>query len=256
MTPFDAYSHTSARAWRLIRLHDGLVNIRQRSIRQDWAVRFKRFIGWRQSDSIQRVDSRDALIVLRDGAKIKPNDFDTTSLDDLLRSAVVLGVSGLDRYVHERVIKGIVQALRAGSLNRSQADFSIPAHLALEVTKELQRANRESRQLRPANEIRKKVQEIIHLRPFQSWREIEYAFELIGITGLTGKLQTLYQKPDIKREKEALNKIVARRNWIVHEGDLVRHKRGGNTNCHEIAPKFARGSLRFLDDLCRKLDRI
>lgn len=256
MTPLEAYKHTSARAWRLIRLHDGLVNIRQRSIRQDWASRFKRFIGWRQSDRIQRVDSRDALIVLRDGAGIRPSDFDTESLNDLLRSAIVLGVSGLDRYVHERVVKGIVQALRSGSLNRSQSEFSIPAHLALEVTRQLQKANREGRQLRPANEIRKKVQEIVHLRPFQSWREIEYAFELIGIAGLTGKLQTLYQKPDIRLEKRALNRIVARRNWIVHEGDLVRHQRGGNTSCHEIAPKFARGSLKFLDNLCGKLDRV
>lgn len=225
-------------------------------MKTSWAPKFSRFMGWRIASNIDRIDSRDAVVVLRDGATLTREDFSTEALDDLLRSAIMLGVSGLDRYVHERVVKNIVKSLRAGNLNRSQEEFSIPAHLALDVTRALQDASKRGEGLRPANEIRNKVQEIIHLRPFQSWREIEYAFELIGISNLSGQLQTAYAVGDIRPKKRELNEIVRRRNNIVHEGDLIRHKRGGKTKCNSLSPKFVRDGLTFLDDLCEKLDAI
>ena len=142
---------------------------------------------WNQSDAIDRLDSREAVIILRDGAKLSRNDFSVDAIDDLLRSALVLGVSALDRYVHERVIRGIVKALRKPDLNQTQEEFSIPASLSLEITQALQDAARKKYKLRPANEIRNKVQDILHTRPFQSWREIQFAFELLGITNLAGQ---------------------------------------------------------------------
>ena len=94
------------------------------------------------------------------------------------------------------------------------------------------------------------------MRPFQSWREIEYAFELLGVTTLSGQLQAAYRIGDITPKRRVLNDIVRRRHWIVHEGDLIRHKKGGNARCHEISPKFVRESLEFLDDLAEKLNAI
>ncbi len=256
MTPIESYRHTSARAWRLYRLHGGLVNTRKRNMRADWKRKFCSLMHWRQSAEIDRVDSRDAVIILRDGARLSQSDFSSEAIDDLLRSSITLGVSGLDRYVHERVIRGIVKSLRKPDLNRTQEGFSVPASLALEVTKALQIAHRKGKMLRPANEIRNKIQEIIHSRPFQSWREIEAAFELLGENNFSGKLQTAYAVGDIGPIKRELGSIIRRRNWIVHEGDLVRHKKGGDARCNEIAPKFVREGLVFIDDLAEKLETI
>ena len=167
-----------------------------------------------------------------------------------------MSVSALDRYVHERVVQGIVKALRQSGLNQTQEDFSVPASLAPDVTKALQLASRKKKKLRPANEIRNKIQEILHSRPLQSWREIEYAFELLGVTNLAGQLQTSYRVGDINPIKRQFNRIIQRRNWIVHEGDLIRHKKGGKARCHEIAPKFVREGLEFIDDYTERLDSV
>jgi len=85
---------------------------------------------WPLTSKIDRVDSIDALIVLRDGSSLTPHDFSTDALDDLLRSALTFGVSALDRYVHERIVKGIIVALKKTNLNRPQEEFFIPAVLA------------------------------------------------------------------------------------------------------------------------------
>lgn len=81
--------------------------------------------------------------------------------------------------------------------------------------------------VRPANEMRNAIQDSLHKRTFQTWREMEGAFCLIGISGIAGKLQTAYSVGDISPIRNQLNTLVHRRNLIVHEGDLHRHKRGG-----------------------------
>ena len=112
MTPKQAYDDVAARARRLLLLHDGLVNIRKRSIRSDWKKSFCGVMHWPNNLPIHRVDSKQAVIVLRSNADLSPVDFSRSALQDLLRSALALGVSALDRYVHERVVKRIVRALR------------------------------------------------------------------------------------------------------------------------------------------------
>lgn len=256
MTPKDAYDHTAARARRLLRLHDGLVNVRKRRIRRDWKDAFCRVMHWPLESQIERVDSRDALLVLRQDSSLTADDFSADALDDLLRSALTFGVSALDRYVHERVVKGIISALRTPDLNRKQQELSLPAAMALQAAEAVRRAQREKRSVRPANEIRKRIQEALHLRPFQSMRQIEDAFELLGITGLKGRLQASYATGDFKPISTQLDAIVARRHRIVHEGDLVRHERGGQPRKNEISRKQVEDGLTFVDDFVLKLDAV
>ena len=142
MKPKDCYDDVMARARRLLRLHDGLINRRRYRIRADWARCFQQLMHWPLNHSIERVDSADAVIVLRDGAGLCPDDFAANAMDDLLRSALIFGVSGLDRYVRERVVKGIVGALRTQDLNRQQESFSIPVKVAMQMTEEVGRARR------------------------------------------------------------------------------------------------------------------
>lgn len=256
MKPIEAYRHTAARARLLWRLHDGLVDIRKRRIRKDWSARFCRLMHWKQDSNIERVDSREAVVILREGSALIPEDFSDTAVAELLRSSLATSVSAMDRYVHERIVKGIVVAFSKPSLNRSQREFAIPAKLALQVAEALRRAHSEGRKVRPANEVRKKVQEILHKRSFQGWRDLEFGFELIGITGLNGRLQTAMGVADIGVIRDQLNTIVRRRNQIVHEGDLVRHERGGHARCQEISPAFVLASLDFMDTFVNALETV
>ncbi len=217
---------------------------------------------WNQGTAIGRVDTKDALVILRDGATLQTNDFSSNSLTDLLRSSLTIGVSALDRYVHERVVKNVVKALKRSNLNSSQRDFSISAALAIRMAGTIASARngrergRRRTQVRPANEIRKAIQDLLHKRPLQSWREIQYAFELIGIQGFDGKIQAAYHLRDISPLRSRLNKIVERRNFIVHEGDLIRHERGGQVKRRPLARKYVADTLDFLDSFVRHLDGI
>ena len=256
MTPADAFNDTLGRARLLLRLHDGLINQRQRRIRSDWKARFVALMRWPASQRIERVDTGEAIVVLRNGSQLTPEDFTRESMDELLRAAVATGVSALDRYVHERVTKGIVSALRQGNLNRQQRDFQLPAATAMRIADKVRAARNSKSQVRPANEIRTAVQEEIHKRPFQGWRDIEDAFALIGVTGISGKLQNSYRIGDVSLIKSQLNDIVRRRNEIVHEGDLQVHQRGGSVKRNEITHTFVKDSLDFIEHLVGHLDNL
>jgi len=256
MTPKQCFDNILGRARRLLAIHDGLLDRRRYKIRADWAQRFKDLMHWPHAANIGRVDTSDAIIVLKDRSKLTVSDFSADTLDDLLRASLVLGVSALDRYVHERVVKGIVNALKISNLTRRQEEFSIPAILAIRISEEVARARRQGKAVRPANEVRKKIQEILHKRPFQSWVDLEYAFELLGITTLASQLRAAYNVQDVKSIRDKLNEIVYKRNLIVHEGDLVRHERGGKVRKLAISRQHVEDSLNFLDGFVAKLDSV
>jgi hypothetical protein len=256
MNPLDAYKDTASRARLFLRYHDGLVPAQSRSISIGWGADFSKLMGWSSASGIQRVDCKDAVIVLRQGAGLNPDHFTKSCLDDQLRAALTFGVSALDRYVHERVVKGIIAALKKPSLNREQREFTIPVSAAIKISAESVKAAKGNKRLRPANIIRKQVQALLHKRPFQSYNEIDYAFKLLGINNLTGQLQTAYGARDLKAVKTQLGNIAKRRNQIVHEGDLVVHERGGQVKWHNIERKYVADSLDFLDVFVGHLESV
>lgn len=256
MTPIEAYNDTSERARTFLAYHDGLINIRSRKIRKDWKASFLKLMHWPATSAIERVDSKDAVIVIRDGAALTPNHFTQPWLDDQLRAALIFGVSALDRYVHERVVKGIIPALKATQLTRQQEEFAIPVSVAIQISEEAAAAQKKGLKIRPANIVRKKVQDLLHKRPFQSYRDIEYAFNLLGVKDFAKQLQTAYGVGDLKAFKSQLSRIAMRRNQIVHEGDLVLHERGGQVKWHEINRKYVADSLDFLDTFVGHLESV
>ena len=256
MKPLDAYQDTSNRARIFLEYHDGLMNIRSRRIRADWKTKFLSLMHWPAGSAIERVDSNDAVIVLRSGATLTTDHFTQDWLDDQLRAALTFGVSALDRYVHERVVKGIIPALKRRPLTKQQEEFSLPVSTAIQIAEEAVAARKNGAKIRPTNIVRKKVQELLHKRPFQSFREIDYAFCLLGIRNLSGQLQAAYGVGDLKDMKAQLGKIAMRRNQIVHEGDLVRHERGGQVDWHSITRKYVVDSLDFLDAFVGHLESV
>ncbi len=274
MLPIHAYDDIAARARQLLQLYEGLLNTRKPEIGKDWAESFCRIMHWKKSSAIGRVDTKDAIIVLRENAGLSSVDFSDKPLADLLRLSLALGVSALDRYVHERVVKKVIGALGATKLSRQQQELSIPVTCALEAARRAVKTSIERTvaayeaaastgtqppavQCRPANEMRIKLQEFLHTKSFQSWREIEYAFELLGIPDVKGRMTAAHVIGDFTKDvQQPLNKIIQRRNLIVHEGDLVRHKRAGKVKPLKIERKFVRESLGFLDSLVAMLETV
>ncbi len=260
MTPRDAFDDIMSRAQRLLALYDGLVDTRKRAIRRDWRQAFCRLMKWRVKGSIERVDGRDAIIVLKEGATLKRTDFAAEMLDDLLRSALTLAVSALDRYVHERVVRKIVPALRQSKQTTEQQQLEIPAHIAMEIADAVvqDRRVKSNRKFRPANIVRRRMQEVLHQRPFQSWRQIASAFALIGIGGIDGKIQASLREANLGAFKDELNAAIRQRNQIVHEGDLVRHERTGNAcvRKHRIQPHAVRSGMDTIRKLVEELEKI
>lgn len=256
MTPIDTYAHTAERARTFLAYYDGLINIRARRIRKDWKRSFLNLMHWPETTAIERVDSRAAVLILRPTASLTVNHFSHVHLDDQLRAALTFGVSALDRYVHERVVKGIITALRQRPHIKQQEEFAIPLSIAIEISEKTVAARRTGSRLRPTNIVRKAVQDLLHRRPFQSFREIEYAFNLLGITTLVKQMQMAYGIADISPIRDQLGHIAMRRNQIVHEGDLVRHERGGKTRLHDVTRKYVEESLDFLDDFVVRLESV
>jgi len=256
MKPIDTYTDTVQRARSFLAYHDGLINTRSRRIRNDWKTSFLKLMRWPGGSEIERVDTRDAIIVLKPESKLTTTHFSQVCLDDQLRAALTFGVSAVDRYIHERVVKGIIPALRRPHLNRQQAEFSIPVATAILISEEAVSAQRTGLNIRPTNIVRKKVQEVLFKRPFQSFKEIEYAFQLLGVTNLESQLKASYGIDNWRTVKSQLSHLVKRRNQIVHEGDLVRHERGGQIRWEAITRRYVADSLDFLDGFVRHLETV
>jgi hypothetical protein len=225
-------------------------------MRTDWKKSLCRVMRWKQDSTIDRVDGKAAIVVLREGASLRRNDFSADALGELLRSALACAVSGVDRYVHERIVKAIVKALSKRKLSGPQEELSIPAAAAIRASRAALRARRKGKAVRPANEIRKQIQELLHRRPYQNWRDIETGFQLIGIPGLGGRLQTAYHVAKLTPIRNQLNAIATRRNQVVHEGDLVRHRRGGKVRKQGITRKFVDDSIGFLETFVGHLESV
>jgi len=93
--------------------------------------------------------------------------------------------------------------------------------------------------------VKESIQEQLYQRTFQNPREIGDGFSIIGVK----KLWTICAKnmecraEDVKKH---LDKIASRRNKIVHEGDLVRHKKGGRPRQAKITPKQVADDIEWL----------
>lgn len=183
--------------------------------------------------------------------------------DDVLRSSVVFALAALDRYLHERVCKDIVRCFsRPSTLTKKQQDLALPAVVAFQVAKKAAhnaKVNPDSksgpRPARAANLVRNAIREMLHKRPFQSWRELEHAMELIGVTKLESQLKAHLSASELSSVKESLNHAAHIRNRIVHEGHIERRLRGGAIKHGWISPAEVEATLHDIQTLVGGLEK-
>jgi hypothetical protein len=258
MKPIDAFSEAHSRALYLVDLYNLLHNTRQRRIRSDWADSFKSLMHWNRSDELERVDGNGCVLILRNPTQWTMQHFEHEHLSELLRSALICGVSALDRYLHDVICKHVLPLLSRpqDQVPKKLARFEIclsDAEAAVAHALRSRRANGTA--TRPRTTLKAKFADALHKRSFQSSSEIEQAFRLLDIRSPWGKVaQRMAGDADVVRRR--LDQIVHRRNQIVHEGDMMRSPKPRDVKLHDITSGKTRADLEWLRSLVQAMDRV
>lgn len=253
MRPIEVFNSGRSRAEHLLKLYQLLLNTRQRRMRADWAHSFKKLMHWRQADGIDRVDGTRAILILREGSGVTAGQFREEYLDELLRAAHAGIVASLDRYCHEVVISRVVSRLSKSphKAGRELRQLRIPIHAARKAI-----LHARTPKSRPMNIVREALQEVLHKdETFQRPDDIVRGMKMIGIDDLWRSCarQMAGSADDITKR---LRKIVDRRNRIVHEGGMLRHKRGGRISYYPIHASEVEADIKWVGDLVNAMEAL
>lgn len=172
----------------------------------------------------------------------------TLDLDWLLRSAIVLAVSAMDAYFHDKV------RYRAGRFPLyQQMELStqfLPRQLAnLKVP--LSELPRWEKAKRKGNVVRHWAVEHYAVRPLQNPEAIANALNLAGIEDLWNTVEP--DKSEGQALLDRLRALVKRRNQIAHEGDRLKHRSSGQ-RLRAIRPGDAVDAIEFVKALVEKVE--
>jgi hypothetical protein len=160
-------------------------------------------------------------------------------LDWLLRSAVVLAVSAMDAYFHDKV------RYRVGKLTNAPPEQLANLKIPLGEIYKWDEAERKG------NVIRYWVLEYLAARPLQSPNAIADALKLVGIQSFWNTLEP--NNSDRDALKGQLNRLVKRRNQIAHEGDRLQFRSSGKA-LRPITLEYTLQAIEFVKELVQKTE--
>lgn len=260
MKPIQTFSATMQRVERLLNLYELLCNTRERGTRQDWAKNCKKLMHWPQSENIHRIDGKHAVVILREASGITPDEFRHDELSELLRAALVTTVSALDRYCHELLISRLMQQINRtdDTWSAELKKLSIPLSLVKKAIEQAKKNNgsKVEKRTRPMTTIKHALQDHFHVcLTLQRPDDISKAMSIIGMKDLWNKCANEMTMPSAAAKKQ-LNRIVSRRNQIVHEGDIKRVRKGSKPKLNEISHARVRKDVLFIQKLVDSLEKI
>lgn len=260
MRPKAAFDATMQRVDRLLNLYDLLYNRRQRGTRQDWASKFKKFMRWPSIENIHRIDGNNALLILRENSQVSADEFHHDELSELLRAAIVVSVSALDRYCHEVLLSRVIEKI-AGSEKNWPAELkrvSLPLTFVKHAVKnaKLRRGIGGRVRTRPMHIVKQGLQEKFHKNlTLQRPEDIASAWRIVGIKSLWSRCgKNMSEKAE--EIKDHLNRIIKRRNEIAHEGDIRRVRNSGKIVVNPIDIDGIRRDIIWLRKLVYSMERI
>lgn len=161
-------------------------------------------------------------------------------LDWLLRSAIMLAVSAMDAYFHDKV-RYRAARFASAPLPRHLANLKIP----LSEVRKWDEAGRKG------NVLRRWVVEHLETRPLQSSNAIAEALKIVGIQSFWNTIEPDNSARDALLT--CLNKLVERRNQIAHEGDRLQFRSSGKV-LRPITRDDAVRAIEFVKDLVQKTE--
>lgn len=166
--------------------------------------------------------------------------------------ALVMGIAGLDTYVHRMIVWRIdpryelPKALR--KLGVQFGDFA-------DMSDEWLASQQAGSQSRPWVRAKNLLHERLLRETFQSYEDVQDGLAMAGVKTLwSDTAEVLSSKPaDIKTR---LNGLVHRRNQVVHEGDIRRQIRPQGLRYNAIVRAEVLDDLDWLEELIGALNEV
>lgn len=144
--------------------------------------------------------------------------------DELCRHALVTGVTAVDSYMHWLVFRRLSDVRWHPRLPKALKKLDIPLVDIVNLAESALEGQQYGNQIRPWVQVKNAVQRKTLGMTFQSFSQVAYAFSLAGIEKPWSKISQELGEP-VGEIETHLNKLVHRRNQIVHEGDIMRMSR-------------------------------
>jgi len=225
------------RALYLYLVNQVLKNQRKRAARSDWSGNFKEFMKWKKSESLERVDGKNAVLILREGCSLKAKHFKEPRTDDLLRASLVMIVSAMDAYYHTMIATYVAKAFRSKEPPTALLDCRI-------TISDLEKAHKGTRL---GAHVRSAIERHLSHQPLQSPKAISKGLSLIGIKDFWVSVsKEMGRDKDVVEKK--LKRIAKRRHQIVHEGDLSQGDKTKNKD-RRLSSDYVRDAIYFIDSL-------
>jgi len=235
----------------------GLIsNQRSRAIRSDWGGRLKEFMRWPKSTRILRVDGDCSMLIIKNGPKgLTYERFEHDYASEVLRSAIVSTVSSLDKYFHDRTLNRAFTLLNGPQKNvpKKLQKFEFPAVQAFKAVKKI----RNDAKSRPGSQLKIALQNKLHSITFQNSHGINECCQLMGVKDfwrlVANEMEGEWSSNSVQTE---LQKVIVRRNQIVHEADLERKISSSRFALRHIDKKFAESSVEFIRNFVEAADLV
>ncbi|UWQ02592.1 hypothetical protein K3X44_04440 [Aliiroseovarius crassostreae] len=244
------------RSKHLIALYEMVADTRQRSVRSDWANKFRKLMHWNADTKILRVDGKDSFLIIKNPTQgLTKEKFKDEYASELLRSSVVTSVSALDKYLHDTTLNRCFTLLRTSTsgLPKGLRKLELPASLAFEVQRTLKRDPKS----RPGSKLKKELQRKLHLSTFQNAGGVSECMKLMGVADYWRKVADEFgEGMTSKSIQDKLNDIVMRRHQIVHEADLERLISSNRFPLRKIDKDYAVDVLEFMERFVNATEKV
>ncbi|MCS6521358.1 HEPN domain-containing protein [Curtobacterium citreum] len=169
--------------------------------------------------------------------------------DDLRRSALALGVAALDTYLHWALAKAPLKKMPSALKN-----LDVPFGELVELS-EAMAASRTT--IRPKVRVRHTLERVILAHTFQSSRGVGDAMQMLGTRKAFAKIETKINPAQKAQSiQDQLNRIVRRRNQVVHEGDMQRQSRPRRIAREPVDTAEVADDLTWLRGLVQAIDEV
>ena len=169
--------------------------------------------------------------------------------DDTRRAAIALGVAALDTYLHWALADSPLERMPS-ALKAIDVPFGDLVDLSEAVVKD--RAK-----IRPKVRARGILERALLKLTFQSSRGVEEAMLMLGKRKAFFKISNEIQPSQGAQDvRDTLNRIVHRRNQIVHEGDLQRQSRPQQIKREPAVTATIQADLHWLRALIDAIDKV
>lgn len=175
--------------------------------------------------------------------------------NDLRRMALVMAVTAIDSYMHVLILRRIATVRRSADLPKALALLELPFSEIARLADASIEAQRENRASRPWVQVKASLQKRLLKETYQSFDQVGKALAIAGVDRPWSKIVVkLGETRD--ENKEWLNKLVKRRNQIVHEGDLERASRPRKLRFNKIDQAEAKQEIEWVNSLINAIDKV